>query len=46
MLKLSSRKNKILIDTNVIVYMYEQKKDVFDFALKIITDAEFFILDK
>ncbi len=46
MLKLSNRKNKILIDTNVIVYMYEQKKDVFDFALKIITDAEFFILDK
>ena len=46
MLKLNNRRNKILIDTNVIVYMFEQKKDVFDFAQKIITDAEFFILDK
>lgn len=46
MLKLNNRKNKILIDTNVIVYMFEQKKDIFDFAQKIITDAEFFILDK
>ncbi len=38
--------NKILIDTNVLVYMYENKKDVFDFAEVVIPDAEFFVLDK
>ncbi|MDD3177986.1 MAG: PIN domain-containing protein [Candidatus ainarchaeum sp.] len=38
--------NKVLIDTNVLIYMYENKKDIFDEVNIIIPDAEFFILDK
>jgi len=40
------RSNKILIDTNILVYMYKNKKDIFDFAEVVIPDAEFFVLDK
>jgi len=38
--------NKVLIDTNVLIYMYENKKDIFDFAEIVIPDAKFYILDK
>lgn len=38
--------NKVLIDTNVLVYMYENKKDVFEFAQVVIPNAEFYILNK
>ncbi len=38
--------NKILIDTNVLVYMYERKKDIFEFVEVVIPNAEFFVLDK
>lgn len=39
-------KNKILIDTNVIIYMYTKKKDIFEFARRVIPNAEFYILDE
>lgn len=41
-----ARSNNILIDTNVLIYMYENKKDIFDYAKVLIPDAKFFILDK
>jgi len=41
-----ARSNKVLIDTNVLVYMYEHKRDIFDYVSEIISGAEFFILDK
>ncbi|MFH0905825.1 MAG: PIN domain-containing protein [archaeon] len=37
--------NNILIDTNVLVYMYENKKDIFEVALNLIPNAKFFVLD-
>ena len=40
------RKNEILIDTNVLVYMYENKKDIFEFAKNKISNAHFIVLDK
>jgi len=40
------RLNKVLIDTNVLIYMYENKKDIFDYVNIIIPEAEFYILDK
>lgn len=41
-----ARSNNILIDTNVLIYMYENKKDIFDYVKILIPDAKFFILDK
>lgn len=40
------RLNKILIDTNVLIYMYENKKDIFEECRLVITDPEFYVLDK
>ncbi len=40
------RLNNILIDTNVLIYMYENKKDIFDYVTVLIPDPKFFILDK
>lgn len=36
----------ILLDTNVLIYMYEFKRDVFDYALKFLPSASFFVLDQ
>ena len=41
-----ARSNKILIDTNILIYMYENKKDIFDAVTLLIPEAEFFVLDK
>jgi len=40
------RLNKVLIDTNVLIYMYENKKDIFDNVESLITNVSFFVLDK
>ncbi|NCP97487.1 PIN domain-containing protein, partial [archaeon] len=40
------RLNNVLIDTNVLIYMYENKKDIFDYVTVLIPDPKFFILDK
>jgi len=40
------RSNKILIDTNILLYMYDNKKDIFDAVRVVIPNAEFYILDK
>jgi rRNA-processing protein FCF1 len=45
-LDMRTLKNKILIDTNVIIYMYTKKKDIFEFARRVIPNAEFYILDE
>lgn len=36
----------IIIDTNVLIYMYELKRDVFEFALNVLPNGQFFVLDK
>jgi len=36
----------IIIDTNVLIYMYELKRDVFEFALNVLPNGKFFVLDK
>lgn len=36
----------IIIDTNVLIYMYELKRDVFEFALTVLPSAKFFVLNK
>jgi rRNA-processing protein FCF1 len=41
-----ARSNNILIDTNVLIYMYENKKDIFDNVKLLIPEAKFFVLDK
>ena len=41
-----ARSSKVLIDTNILVYMYENKKDIFEFVENIIPTTEFFVLDK
>lgn len=38
--------NNVLIDTNVLIYMYENKKDIFEDVKIVIPEANFFILDK
>jgi len=40
------RSNKVLIDTNVLIYMYEEKQDIFDKVKELIPQVEFFVLDK
>lgn len=40
------RLNDILIDTNVLIYMYTNKKDIFEFAKILIPNAKFYVLDK
>lgn len=41
-----SRATNIIIDTNVFIYMYEQKKDIFEFALTVLPNAKFFVLSE
>jgi len=41
-----ARSNNILIDTNILVYMYENKRDVFDPVKILIPDSKFYVLDK
>jgi len=41
-----ARSNKILIDTNILMYMYDNKKDIFDSVTQIIPSAEFYVLDR
>ena len=36
----------IIIDTNVLIYMYELERDVFEFALNVLPNGKFFVLDK
>jgi len=36
----------IIIDTNVLIYMYELKRDIFEFALNVLPNAKFFVLDQ
>ena len=40
------RSNKILIDTNILIYMYENQKDIFDAVTLLIPSAEFYVLNK
>lgn len=40
------RLNKVLIDTNILLYMYNNKKDIFDAVKIVIPNAEFYVLDK
>jgi len=35
----------IIIDTNVLIYMYELKRDIFEFALNVLPNGKFFLLD-
>jgi len=42
----SDRLANIIIDTNVLIYMYELKRDIFEFALNVLPNAQFFVLDK
>ncbi len=35
----------VIIDTNVLIYMYEHKRDIFEFAQNILPNARFFVLD-
>jgi len=41
-----ARSNDVLIDTNVLIYMYENKKDIFEECKIVIPNARFFVLDK
>jgi rRNA-processing protein FCF1 len=41
-----NRECKIIVDTNVLVYMCDNKKDIFEFAKNKISNASFYILDK
>jgi len=41
-----ARLNKVLIDTNVLIYMYENKKDIFENVKSLIPNVDFYILDK
>lgn len=41
----SDRIANIIIDTNVLIYMYELKRDIFEFALTVLPNARFFVLD-
>ncbi len=36
----------IIIDTNVLIYMYELKRDIFEFALNVLPNGKFFLLDQ
>ena len=42
----SNRVANIIIDTNVFIYMYELKKDIFEFALTVLPNAKFFVLSE
>lgn len=42
----SDRVANVIIDTNVFIYMYELKKDIFEFALTVLPNAKFFVLSK
>jgi len=42
----SDRMVNIIIDTNVLIYMYELKRDIFEFALNVLPNAKFFVLDQ
>lgn len=41
-----NRVANIIIDTNVLVYMYESKRDIFDFVNSVFPYSSFFVLDK
>ncbi len=41
-----ARLNDVLIDTNVLIYMYENKKDIFEECKLVIPNANFYVLDK
>jgi len=41
-----ARSNKILIDTNILMYMFDNRKDIFDAVTQIIPSADFYVLDK
>jgi rRNA-processing protein FCF1 len=36
----------IIVDTNVLIYMYELKRDIFEFALNVLPNGKFFLLDQ
>lgn len=42
----SDRVANIIVDTNVFIYMYELKRDIFEFALTVLPNAKFFVLDE
>ncbi|HNW06039.1 MAG TPA: PIN domain-containing protein [archaeon] len=42
----SDRVANVIIDTNVFIYMYELKKDIFEFALTVLPNAKFFVLSE
>ena len=42
----SDRIANIIVDTNVLIYMYELKRDIFEFALTVLPSAKFFVLDE
>jgi rRNA-processing protein FCF1 len=41
-----AKSNDILIDTNILIYMYENKKDIFDIVSTVIPYPKFYVLDK
>ncbi len=41
-----ARSNKILIDTNILIYMFDNRKDIFDAVTQIIPSADFYVLDR
>jgi rRNA-processing protein FCF1 len=41
-----ARLNDVLIDTNILIYMYENKKDIFEECKLVIPNANFYVLDK
>jgi rRNA-processing protein FCF1 len=42
----SDRIANIIVDTNVLIYMYELKRDIFEFALTVLPNARFFVLNE
>ncbi len=42
----SYRITNVIVDTNVFIYMYELKRDIFEFALNVLPNAKFFVLDQ
>ncbi|MFA5746050.1 MAG: PIN domain-containing protein [archaeon] len=40
----SDRIANIIVDTNVLIYMYELKRDIFEFALTVLPNGKFFVL--
>lgn len=40
------KQSNILIDTNILIYMYENKRDVFEDCKILIPEPKFYVLDK